>query len=461
MSFRPTPGSHGSPGPDRAGRVRERDRSRLAGVHRRRRRCRLPRLPLPGRGAAAGASGHRRFETIRLPADRAGRHGDRHRLPGHWPLPSTTYVYLVRAHDAAGNVSSRSRRVRATTREQPTGTSALAQLAASLAPGQWATLETIDIDPDAHQHRRLEQHDLRVRRRDEVGPGFAPDALPGLRPRRPRHARPEQHVSLRGLLRRHEHLERPADAAVGHHQLGHRPIHRRSRLRQDGDQSPGPPPLSQSVQQQEDPRLRPRYGRAGACCPIRPNTGSSCCDAIEYVPGAGRPRVVAGHGRRSSSSTNRASSGPAGNGGVSLASTWMFAEHNPVHGVTILGSSTGALFELSGSGDLAPLQDIPVTIYDGSAWNGVVTVDPVSGDYLVLTPPSRQLHVYDVVTDTWRPSPNAPPGAGHERRPRHSDSRLRRESPSPIATTAAAAASGSTSTPPAKTARCAAALRIL
>jgi hypothetical protein len=97
---------------------------------------------------------------------------------------------------------------------------------------------------------------------------------------------------------------------------------------------------------------------------------------------------------------------------ASLASTWMFAEYNPVHRVVILGSSTGALFKLSSLGALVPLGDVPVAIYDGSAWNGVVTVDPVSGDFLVLTPPSRQLHVYDVVSDTWRLGPHPPPDPG-------------------------------------------------
>jgi hypothetical protein len=137
--------------------------------------------------------------------------------------------------------------------------------------------------------------------------------------------------------------------------------------------------------------------------PDPPNNGSSCCDAIEYFPERGGLVWSQGTGEQLffNESTQQWSS--LGSDG-SLSSTWMIAEYNPVHHVTILGSSTGALFKVSSSGPVTPLGNIPVSIYDGSGWNGVVTVDPVSGDYLVVTPPPRRLHIYDVVTDTWRPS---------------------------------------------------------
>jgi hypothetical protein len=138
--------------------------------------------------------------------------------------------------------------------------------------------------------------------------------------------------------------------------------------------------------------------------------GGACCDAIEWFPERGGlvwSRGTGGQYFYDASSETWSALGSES----SLGSTWMFAEHDPVHHVVLLGSSTGALFVVPAAGALEPRADIPgeVSIYDGSGWNGVVTVDPVSGDYLVLSAGERRLHVYDVVEDRWEIAVDAPP----------------------------------------------------
>jgi len=93
-----------------------------------------------------------------------------------------------------------------------------------------------------------------------------------------------------------------------------------------------------------------------------------------------------------------------------IGGTWVYAEHNPVHQVLITGSAEGAkLYRVGADGQISDRGGLEVSIYDGSAWNGVVTVDPTSGDYLILTPSTRELHVYDVEGDLWRPGDDQPP----------------------------------------------------
>jgi hypothetical protein len=134
--------------------------------------------------------------------------------------------------------------------------------------------------------------------------------------------------------------------------------------------------------------------------------GSGCCNAIDFFPELNGLVWSTG---ASVGLFNRTTQAWASLGTASgLASTWMVAEYNPVHKLMILTSSTRNLYKLSDRGRTTRLQNLAVSIYSGSAWNGIVTVDPVSGDYLVFTPDSRQFHIYDVTTDTWRQAPNQP-----------------------------------------------------
>jgi MYXO-CTERM domain-containing protein len=132
----------------------------------------------------------------------------------------------------------------------------------------------------------------------------------------------------------------------------------------------------------------------------------SCCDAIDYFPELGG--LVWSRGTDSIWLHDSDWSLLGDSNGIS--GTWLFAEYNPVHAMLIFGSAqSGMLYHLSSAGEITPAGDLPVSIYDGSAWNGVVTVDPIAGDYLVLTPTNRELHIYDALTDTWELAANQPP----------------------------------------------------
>jgi chitodextrinase len=323
--------------------------------------------------------------------------------------PSTTYVYVVRAHDAEGNVSPPSRRVRATTQPQA-GTSALAQQAASLAPGQWATLVTNNINPTLTNtggssnmifgYADAMKWDPVSRRMLYLGSDHGGNPTPG----------PNSNfrfVAYSEATNAWSVLPNPpwafTDWATGRytdvHGYDKTAINAQARR------------LYRNPFNSKQIHVYNLDTGAWSLLPAPPDNGSSCCDAIEYFPELGGLVWSQGTGEQLFFNESNQQWSPLGSEG-SLASTWMFAEYNPVHHVTILGSSTGALFKLSSSGELTPLQDIPVSIYDGSGWNGVVTVDPVSGEYLVLTPPTREFHAYDVVSDTWRSDLTPPPAPG-------------------------------------------------
>ncbi|MFM9885780.1 MAG: Ig-like domain-containing protein [Burkholderiales bacterium] len=134
--------------------------------------------------------------------------------------------------------------------------------------------------------------------------------------------------------------------------------------------------------------------------PVAP-IGSNCCDALEVFPELGGLVWVRGGGdvylyRESTNAWTRLATGLA-NGG-----TWTFAEYNPVHKVLVFGvAASRTMYKLDSAGTVTQLRNPAAPIYDGTGWNGVFTVDPVSGTYILLTPTSRQLYTYDVLTDTW------------------------------------------------------------
>src|SRR2546422_9284912 len=61
---------------------------------------------------------------------------------------------------------------------------------------------------------------------------------------------------------------------------------------------------------------------------------------------------------------------------------------------------TGALYKLSSSEQVTRLGNPPISLYNSLV--GPLTVDPVSGKYLALTPSGTQFYTYDVQTDVWQ-----------------------------------------------------------
>src|SRR6266446_6378771 len=134
-----------------------------------------------------------------------------------------------------------------------------------------------------------------------------------------------------------------------------------------------------------------------------PFTGdyNNCCDALEYFPELGGLVWVSGSASvyLYRSSTNQWST-LASN--LAIGGTWHSARYNPVLQVMIFYSEmTGALYRLSGSGQVTRLANPPIALYNGGLV-GPLTVDPVSGKYLALRPNNGQLYTYDVQTDVWQ-----------------------------------------------------------
>ncbi len=84
-----------------------------------------------------------------------------------------------------------------------------------------------------------------------------------------------------------------------------------------------------------------------------------------------------------------------------------FVEYNPVHKEVLYGGGNGSreLYSISETGAVTthPLAPIPLGILAA-----IVTVDPVSGDYLVLGK-NGEFYSYDVVTETWTSLPGPAP----------------------------------------------------
>lgn len=137
------------------------------------------------------------------------------------------------------------------------------------------------------------------------------------------------------------------------------------------------------------------------------NQYGPCCDALEYFPALGGLIWVRGTGEvwRYSEATGQwdrlAES-------LDVNGTWLFAAVNPVRDEMVFGSAAQAkLYRLASSGVVTSLKDLPIQIYDGSGFAGDFTVDPVSGDYVVLTAPAHDVYAFDSTTDTWTAHPAA------------------------------------------------------
>jgi hypothetical protein len=92
-----------------------------------------------------------------------------------------------------------------------------------------------------------------------------------------------------------------------------------------------------------------------------------------------------------------------------LAGTYHnFAEYNPKQKVVIFGGGDGAtrtLYKLDSSGTITSLKPAPV---DLGITKSIVTTDPVTGKYLVLSNTGSSFYSYEVASDTWTLLPAAP-----------------------------------------------------
>ncbi len=86
-------------------------------------------------------------------------------------------------------------------------------------------------------------------------------------------------------------------------------------------------------------------------------------------------------------------------GNLAMGSYQNFAKYNPVYHVVLFGGGQGDthMYKLDSAGQVTALKAAPIPM---GVQNSVVTVDPVSGKYLIFGN-SNDFYVYDVNADTW------------------------------------------------------------
>lgn len=138
-----------------------------------------------------------------------------------------------------------------------------------------------------------------------------------------------------------------------------------------------------------------------------------CCEALEYYPEMGGLLWVRTYGKLYLYAEDAAKWRQDQLGKWNLLATgldfgsyqtWNIAERDPLHGIIIFGNGNSKkLYRLTPDGAVTALGAVPAgaTIYDGSSANGVFTVDPSTGRYLLLTATDRRLWGYDGVADRW------------------------------------------------------------
>lgn len=86
--------------------------------------------------------------------------------------------------------------------------------------------------------------------------------------------------------------------------------------------------------------------------------------------------------------------------GLGFSGLHPVAEYNRVHKVVYFGGGDGSnqMFKLDNSGKVTTLKPAPLDI---GIWHTIVTVDPVSGEYLIFGN-GKLFYSYNIVTDTWK-----------------------------------------------------------
>jgi len=130
-----------------------------------------------------------------------------------------------------------------------------------------------------------------------------------------------------------------------------------------------------------------------------------CCVGIDWFPGERDSLVWAGlelnEYTAASGWINRSTDLPMGN-------QHNFAEYNPVHEIVVFGGGYGdnsnAVYRFDADGKIKRQDNAPIGLGIQST---IFTVDPVSGEYLVLTS-AGEFWIYDVINDSWQMQPETP-----------------------------------------------------
>lgn len=144
---------------------------------------------------------------------------------------------------------------------------------------------------------------------------------------------------------------------------------------------------------------------AWASIPAPPTQSSQCCGALEYFPELGRLIFVDGDWgvwayNPASNSWSQLANTTAADAGAGLPNLPMpsinnFALYNPVRKVLLFGGGS-SVYRLDATGAIRTMRSSPVGL---GATNSVISVDPVSGKYIVLA--GSSVYQYDVTADSW------------------------------------------------------------
>lgn len=276
----------------------------------------------------------------------------------------------------------------------PPGTTALSTLAASMAPGTWAELVTSNITPtldnlSGASGMMTGYTDSLVW--DTAGEQAFTISADHLAPEGP------QFASYSALSNTWQRLPRPAwlSSLTFFHGYAHTAIDAANRVLYHR-------PYGQNTVH--------RYDIATQAWTTLPapnfvNTYANCCDALTYFPELGGLVWIRGVAEVWLFKESTKAWAQLGKWGVQAnnGGTWTFARYNPVAKVVVFGSgNSGDLYKLDSGGSITQLKNPPVPIYDGSAGVGVLTADTVSGQFLFLSPTSRNFYSYDIAADTWQ-----------------------------------------------------------
>lgn len=131
--------------------------------------------------------------------------------------------------------------------------------------------------------------------------------------------------------------------------------------------------------------------------------GTVCCSGLAFFPERDG-LVYAGGGEVMEWS--RPSNTWTVRGNHTMGSHLNFAEYNPVHKLVLFGGGNGskAIYVMDAKGAITRKADAPINLVTSEA---SVTVDPVSGDYLIFAKSGDRyvFHVYKPMTDTWSTRP--------------------------------------------------------
>ena len=131
----------------------------------------------------------------------------------------------------------------------------------------------------------------------------------------------------------------------------------------------------------------------------------SCCVAVTYFPERNSlvyASIDSGTNGAVAEYSEQTGQWQRIQGNLPMGGYHNFAEYNPVHKVVLFGGGNNPgsrkIYKLDASGQITALRDAPI---DLGIQQTIVTVDPVSGKYLIFGN-SNNFYAYDISTDTWQ-----------------------------------------------------------